>query len=290
MGRAVPTLSMMERLDGGGIAAARKALSIALTDRDRGARTLGEVEDLDVPGDDGLLPARLYRAGQTDAPPLVYFHGGGFTFCDIGTHDALCRRLAYGAGQSILSVGYRLAPEHAWPTQMDDALAAVRSVAAAHPDRPLIVGGDSAGGYLALQVARILNRERAGAVRQTFLIYPLLHLDDSIWATHNAGLRRLGRFAVGQIRTRLVDPPPSLLEDGVAGDPPCVLTYGGLADPVSPDCIAYETALRSAGIAVEARTFRSLPHGYANMTHLLPAARKAIDETAALLRRVASQA
>ncbi|MBN8552868.1 MAG: alpha/beta hydrolase fold domain-containing protein [Caulobacterales bacterium] len=252
---------------------------------------------MEIPGPTAPLTARFYRSTSSTEPLalLLFFHGGGFAFGDIGTHDALCRRLAHGTKVAVLSVDYRLAPEHAWPAQRDDAEAALRWLLQVYPDTaasriPLILGGDSAGGYLALDLTRQINRETPGTVALTCLIYPLLHLDDDLWKTANAGLRPIGRAAVHVIRARLVQSPPNLLEAGAASDPPCVLTYGGLADPVRPDCQAYEAALRTVGIPVHVGEFKSLPHGYANMTHLLPPARAAIDETARLLRRALEEA
>lgn len=297
MGRAGSSASIVRRIQAQGVKASRLALGAALTERDRQALGLAEVTPVEIPGPVGLIAARLYQpvdAARSDGL-LVFFHGGGFTFCDTGTHDALCRRLAHGAGVPILSVDYRLAPEHAWPAQRDDAEAATRWIMANRPalpapDAPLILGGDSAGGYLALDLARRINGEAPGAVARTFLIYPLLHLDDEIWKTANAGLRPVGRAAVHLIRARLVESPPNLLEADASADPPCVLTYGGLADPVRPDCQAYEAALHAAGVPLHVASFKALPHGYANFTHLLPPARAAVDETARLLRQALTPA
>lgn len=289
MSRDPGRLALIDRLNGLGVTATRKTLQAALNGRDRAALKMCAVSDLTIPGPAGDLAGRLYvpQMQAPGAPLMIYWHGGGFTFCDSGTHDALCRRLAHGSGVTILSAEYRLAPEHSWPAQLEDALTAARwtldGEAEAGRSGPILLGGDSAGGYLALSVARVLNGERAGAVPLTCLIYPLLHLEDDIWATENAGLRRVGRIAVDIIRTRLVEPPPSLLDGDLAADPSCVLTYGGPADPVSPDCRAYQAALERHGRPVRARCFPPLPHGYANMTHILPAARAAVDATASML-------
>ncbi|WP_296818714.1 alpha/beta hydrolase [Brevundimonas sp.] len=281
---------MIDRLTALGVVAGRKALQAVTVGHDKPALKMCAVSDLVVPGPTGDLNGRLYVPGDAapGSPLMIYWHGGGFTFCDSGTHDALCRRLAHGSGVTILSVEYRLAPEHAWPAQIEDAMAAARWVLerealTAPGPATVLLGGDSAGGYLALSCARALNRERPGTVPLTCLIYPLLHLEDEIWATENAGLRRIGRAAVGIIRTRLVSSPPNLLETDASEDPPCVLTYGGPADPVSPDCRTYQAMLERIGTPVRARCFTPLPHGYANMTHLIPAARTAVDSTAGLL-------
>jgi acetyl esterase len=297
MGRAFPSSTLVERIVAQGFKTGRRALGAVLTERDRQARDLAEVTELDIPGPAGPLTARFYRPGTGTDPRalLLFFHGGGFAFCDIGTHDALCRRLAHGADVAILSVDYRLAPEHAWPAQRDDAEAALRWLLQTRTETgadpvPLILGGDSAGGYLALDLTRQVNREAAGTVALTCLIYPLLHLDDEIWKTERASSRPIGRAVVRVISSRLVEVPPNLLDAEAASDPPCVLTYGGLADPVRPDCQAYETALRATGVPVHVGEFKALPHGYANMTHLLPPARAAIDQTAQLLRLALDQA
>ncbi len=297
MGRAASRASILKQIEAQGVRAGRRALGKALSDRDRPAIDLADTTDFEIPGPAGPLKARLYQPNGAVRSQglLLFFHGGGFTFCDTETHDALCRRLAHGSGAPIVSVDYRLTPEHAWPAQRDDAEAAVRWVAANRyalpcPVAPLILGGDSAGGYLALDLTRQLNAEQAGTIALTFLIYPLLQLDDAVWKTANAGLRTVGRVAVNLIRSRLVEAPPNLLEADPVGDPPCVLTYGGLADPVSPDCQAYEVALKAVGVPVHSARFKALPHGYANMTHLLPQARRAIDRTADLLRLALTQA
>lgn len=297
MGRAAPGPSIPDRLRVEGVKMGRRAISAAIAERDPAARELAEVTHLSIPGPTGHLAARLYTPSGEPGPDslLVFFHGGGFTFYDVSTHDALCRRIAHGAGLPVLSVAYRLAPEHAWPAQREDAEAALRWVMAnrtalPRPEAPLILGGDSAGGYLALDLARALNRQQPATVKTTFLIYPLLHLDDELWARENAGLRRFDRAAVRGIRSRLVDPPPNLLDASIADDPPCVLTYGGLADPVSPDCRAYEAALKTAGVRVASATIKALPHGYANMTHLAAPALRAVDQTARLLRSALERA
>lgn len=247
--------------------------------------------ELEIPGPVGPLTARFHQP-ETGSDPqgfLLFFHGGGFTFCDTGTHDALCRQLSYGANIAVLSVDHRLAPEHAWPAQRDDAEVALRWLVQIRAETvaermPLILGGDSAGGYLALDLARQINREAAGTVAMTCLIYPLLHLDDGVWKTERASSRPIGRAVVRVISSRLVQVPPNLLDADAGSDPPCVLAYGGLADPVRPDCHAYEAALGAAGVPVWAEEFKTLPHGSANMTPMLAPARTAINRTANLLR------
>ena len=137
----------------------------------------------------------------------MFFHGGGFVICDIDSHDAPCRRLAGAAGMRVISVDYRLAPEAVFPAQLEDAEAAVRWAIAEAPSLQidpsrLLVGGDSAGGYISVWVASKLNAERAGTVAGQVLIYPLLELHDDAWA---ASLSTHSRI-VGRGRGRLHPP------------------------------------------------------------------------------------
>ena len=139
----------------------------------------GGIEDRSLPGPGGEIPIRIYRpAGEGPHPVLVYFHGGGFVIGSINTHDGTCRDLCCGADCMVISVEYRLAPEHPFPASPQDCFAATRWVAenadelGADPDR-MAVGGDSAGGNLAAVVA-ILCRDRGGpALRHQLLLYPV---------------------------------------------------------------------------------------------------------------------
>ena len=131
---------------------------------DRTLPTLAERRILEIPGPAGPLPARLYRPEGVaeDAPLLVFFHGGGFVISDLESHEAMCVRLAAAGGFRLLAAGYRLAPEHRFPAQFDDALAAARWVLAEgaqalNSGGRIALGGDSAGAYLAALVAKQLH-------------------------------------------------------------------------------------------------------------------------------------
>ena len=138
------------------------------------APQIGAVRDVTADGPVGAIPLRVYRpAGVPDAtrlPAHVYFHGGGWVIGDIETHDVLCRQLTAEAGVAVVSVDYRLAPEHKFPASVDDAWAATRWVAG-HADelgvdaRRLSVGGDSAGGVEAGRVSRNIRRASLGDSR-----------------------------------------------------------------------------------------------------------------------------
>src|SRR5215510_13100333 len=149
------------------------------------APQIGDVRELVAEGSFGPIPLRLYRpAGVGDSrrlPALAYFHGGGWVIGDLETHDVVCRQLTAEAGVSVISVDYRLAPEHKFPTAVDDAWAATRWVAAHAADLAvdsarLAVGGDSAGGNLAAVVA-LLARDASGPrIALQSLVYPVTDL------------------------------------------------------------------------------------------------------------------
>ena len=278
-----------------GVERARKAVSFALANRDRHLPLLAETRNLEVEGAAGPLPARLYvpRGAEAPGPLLVFFHGGGFILCDIETHDAFCVRLAEASGVRVLSCRYRLAPEAAFPAQLADAVAALRW-AGANLERlgatRLAVGGDSAGGYLAVAAARVLNAEAPGAVTAQVLIYPLLSMDDEVWAgALFQDARIVGRLAVQFIRAQLATSEGhSLLGEPHATTPPTLVVGGDRLDPCRPEAAAYAAELRDAGVAVEERYFALQPHGFINLTHVSQASRDAVREigtlTGALLK------
>jgi acetyl esterase len=274
----------------------RSALSAGHGAPDRGAPRM-ETRDLSLPTPAGPLRARLYRPDSAVAagPGLVFFHGGGFVICDLETHDALCRHLAEAAGLRILSVDYRLAPEAPFPAQLEDGEAAVRwafqeADALGFDSARLLVGGDSAGGYIAVATAAKLNREQPGRIAGQVLIYPLLELDDEAWAsslsTHS---RIVGRVAVGYIRHQLqLDAsPPSLAEGDLVPLPPTLMVVGGHLDPCRPEGLRLAARLRDANMRVALLQYPRLPHGFASLTHLSAASRRAMAEIGREARRLA---
>ena len=140
----------------------------------------GAVEDRTIPGPAGDLPVRIYRPDRDTGalPAFVYYHGGGHVIGNLDTHDAVARNLCNGARCAVVSVDYRLAPEHKFPAAAEDAFAAVRWCAAHGPEigvdpGQIAVGGDSAGGNLAA-VAALMARDAGGpAIRLQVLVYPV---------------------------------------------------------------------------------------------------------------------
>ncbi|GAA0944388.1 alpha/beta hydrolase [Pseudonocardia zijingensis] len=258
-----------------------------------------DTRDLHVPGGDGPLRARLY------APPavpdtrslVVYFHGGGFVLGSVASTDPLCRLLAAQSGVRVLSVEYRLAPEHPYPAALEDALAAFRAVQAdaaefgAQPDL-VAVGGDSAGANLALVVAHQQARLRGPVPAFVLALYPVTD------AERTGGSRELFGNGFGLTADLLRELERMYLPDGVpdhdtrgailrardfSGMPPVYLATAGF-DPLRDEGEQLAARMREAGVPVVARRFPGLVHGYASFTALSAAARDATLDAASALR------
>jgi acetyl esterase len=257
---------------------------------------LARVEDLHIHARDGhRLPARLYAPSRETLPVLMYFHGGGFTIGSVQSHDILCRTLAQLAGCAVVSVDYRLAPEHRFPVAHDDAWDAVQWLArkgAAHgldPSR-IALGGDSAGGTLAT-VCATLARDAGIAIRLQLLIYPGCsgHPRARSHARYHKGMvleqAHIEYFfrhyiAEGEREDWRFAPLNTPDLEGVAP------AWFGLAecDPIADDGIAYADKLRAAGVAVDLEIYRGVTHEFIKMGRALPEARRAHADAAAALR------
>jgi acetyl esterase len=258
---------------------------------------LAGIENILLTGPAGPISARLYRpAGLSQsAPALVFYHGGGFVLGSIDSHDPPCRWIAAHVGCVVISVDYRLAPEHPFPAGVDDAIAAFRALAGGcdslglDPAR-LAVGGDSAGGNLAAVVAQ---QTRSDAIRPCFqlLIYPATDMPMSFPSIRTFGSGYLLQKAsmdwfiasylpAGQDK---LDPRCSPLYGDVAGLPPALVQTAGF-DPLCDEGEAYAKKMRDAGVAVEQRRYAGLIHGYLNTSGTVRAARVAMDDIVASLR------
>jgi acetyl esterase len=260
--------------------------------------------DLSAPRPDGsTIPLRLYRGSGTGAaeilPVLVYFHGGGWVIGDIESHDPVCRHLANGAGCAVVSVDYRLAPEHKFPAAVEDCFAATAWVAeqgaalGVDPER-LAVGGDSAGGNLAA-VTCLLARDRGGPrIRYQLLIYPAVDAAMDHPSIH--------RFAEGHLLTRATMEwfyeqylrGPEDIDDWRASPlrapdlgrlPPAFVVTGGY-DLLCDEGDAYARRLERCGVPVRLRHHPDQIHGFCAMGKIVKAAHAALDEVAAALAEV----
>ncbi len=285
-------MSMTQTVESAILAQTRRGLRTLLAVPAARAANLARVEDLELPGAAGTLRARYYEAeGAREAPLLVYFHGGGFVCCDIDTHDSVASWLAKSSAGRVLSVGYRLAPETRFPGQIEDARAACAwAFQNAHrfgatPNK-LAVGGDSAGAYLAATMALEINRVTPGAIALQVLLYPLIHVQDSLWADEELrNFRFLGRVAAFYIARSLGgEKLPSLLDVDLSASPRTIVAGGGAMDPVRSDVKAFVDALRKADVSVTERKYPVLMHGGLNFTAYSKTATAALQDVGELVR------
>lgn len=273
------------------LAQTRRGLRTLLAVPRARAGDLAKVEDLEIPAA-VPLKARYYEARDSaDAPLMVYFHGGGFVCCDVDTHDSITSWLAKSSQGRVLSVGYRLAPETPFPGQVEDARAACawayqNAQRFGAPPHQIMLAGDSAGAYLAATMALEINRAMLGAVALQVLLYPLIHVDDSLWSDEELrNFRFLGRVASIYIARALgAESLPSLLDVDLAAAPPTIVAGGGALDPVRNDVKAFVEALRRADIAVKERKFPELVHGGLNFTAYSKTATNALQQVGELVR------
>jgi len=285
-------MSRLQDLESAILAQTRRALRTLLAVPSARAGGLARVEEIAIPGPAGDLRARFYEAADAvPAPLIVFFHGGGFVCGDVDTHDSVCSWLAKSSRGRALSVGYRLAPEAPFPAQLHDARAACSWALenaqrfGAAPDR-IALAGDSAGAYLAATMGLEINRTTPGAVALQILLYPLVHVQDSLWAAEELrNFRFLGRVACLYIARSLgAEALPSLLDVDVSAAPATIVAGGGPMDPVRADVKAFVTALRNAGVRVTERKYPVLMHGGLNFTAYSKVATSALQEVGALAR------
>jgi acetyl esterase len=265
---------------------------------------LARVEQLMIPARDGhALKARLYAPSAAVLPVLLYFHGGGFTIGSIDTHDALCRRLSHLAHCAVVSVNYRLAPKHKFPTAVNDAWDALAWLAESaqtlglDADR-LAVGGDSAGGTLAT-VCAVLARDAGLPVTLQVLFYPGCggHQDTPSHRTFAEGFvleaPHIRYFFNHYLRTPAdrddwrFAPLDGHDESGRQPDLEGVApAWFGLAecDPLVDEGVRYADKLRAAGVPVELEIYRGVVHEFIKMGRAIPQAAQAHTDAARALR------
>ncbi len=280
---------------------ARKAYEAGAGVLEVAKAALPRVEDFYIPARDGYrMPARLYApvaAGGAALPLLLYTHGGGFTIGSIATHDVLCRELARLSGAMVVSLEYRLAPEHRFPTACNDAwdalvwLAQHAATLGADPAR-LAVGGDSAGGTLAA-VNAILARDAGLPLALQLLFYPgcAAHQDTPSHATFSRGLvleePAISWFFGHYVHSRAeredwrFAPLHAPDVEGVA------CAWIGLAecDPLVDEGVEYADKLRASGVMVDLEIYRGVTHEFIKMGRAVPEALKAHADAARALRQ-----
>jgi acetyl esterase len=241
------------------------------------------VRDLTCPGPGGPVPLRLYdrRAERESGPLILFFHGGGFVFGDLASHDAFCRTLADRCDLPVLAVDYRLAPEHPFPAFAQDAEAAARWVAAAPAQlgravTGLVTCGDSAGGHLALLVGQRLGAVPAPVpVLAQWVLYPFVGGGENWPSVRDLGEGYLiTRALMGWFDTLCgrpgADPLYCLLNGPVPATPLLMLTAS--LDPLRDQGLAYARLARAAGAPVTAIEAQGMIHGFVNLRRALPSA------------------
>jgi acetyl esterase len=260
---------------------------------------VAKVENRTVPGPGGELRVRIYTPdGDGSFPVLVYYHGGGFVLCDLDTHDGTCRSLANGASVVVVSVDYRLAPEHCFPAAPEDCYAALQWVAAnAHEisgdASRIAIGGDSAGGNLTA-VTALMARDRQGPpLRFQLLIYPVTDYD---FGTDSYRENAEGYFLSTDMmkwfwKSYLADPADGskpyaspLRSENLSGLPPALCITAGY-DPLRDEGEAYATKLRAAGNDVVHSHYPGMIHGFFGMDASLDEAKRAVSEASEALRK-----
>lgn len=262
--------------------------------------TVARIASHSVPACGGTaVPVRLYVPAGADerAPGLVYFHGGGWVIGSPDTHENLCKALANRSGARVVSVDYRLAPEHPWPAAPEDCYAVVRHLAENGSQfgidgARLAVAGDSAGGNLAAVVA-LLARDRAGpALRHQVLLYPVVDHDfERPSYRENGEGYFLTRDGMRWFWDQYVADPAGR-NDGYVS-PQRAETLAGLPsatvitaeyDPLRDEGEAYAERLRAAGVTTTCTRYDGQIHGFVSLLDLIDAGRRAVDQVGAALR------
>ena len=268
------------------------------------AEQLHEVRDQRIPVDGGEITLRIYTpralaAGET-LPMLLYFHGGGFVAGDIDTHDAIARYLSKHADAIAVSVDYRRAPEYRYPTQIDDAYAAlawvVEHASELRGDAGRIaVAGDSAGGTLTAVMTQLAAERGGPRIAFQAMIYPWLDLRPGTsspsrlqfgggeYFLANADLEYMLTLYLPDGTSSTDSRVSPLLYDDLAGMPPAVIMNAG-CDPVCDDGKTYADRLAAAGVPVERRCFDTTIHACVSFAGIIPTGLEALSFIASRIR------
>ena len=262
---------------------------------------ISRVVNRDMQGPGGALALRIYTpVGNGPFPVMVFFHGSGFVVCSLDTHDGMCRNLCAGAGCVVVSVDYRLAPEHKFPAATDDCLAATRWVAAnacalGADAGCIVVAGDSAGGNLAAVTALRIRDEGGPRLKGQLLIYPVTDYHDSNAPSMAENAEGYGLTRAGMIwfwDHYLADPSQGaaphaspLRAKDLSGLPPALVVTAEY-DPLRDEGEEYAKRLRQAGVATEMKRWDGMNHGFFVWPGVVEKAGIAMDEACAWVKQM----
>jgi acetyl esterase len=255
---------------------------------------VASVRDIAIPGPGGDIDARVYEPEADPPGTIVYYHGGGWVIGTLDAWDAACRLLAVESGCRLVSVDYRLAPEHPFPAAADDAYAALAWVAGnLAAGKPLVVAGDSAGGNLAAVAALRARDEGGPSIALQVLVYPVTDHDfttDSYTQYGEAPLF-LGKDSMAWFWAQYVPneaeraaPHASPLRASDHSGLPAAYVVIAEYDPLRDDGLAYADKLEAAGVPVSVRLYDDQMHAFFTMVNLMDAANAAVAEAGQAIR------
>jgi acetyl esterase len=256
---------------------------------------VASVRDIVIPGPAGGIPARVYEPVPEPVGTVVYYHGGGWVLGTLDDFDAVCQSLAVAAGTRVVSVDYRLAPEHRFPAATDDAFAALLWIAERHPDTPIVVAGDSAGGNLAA-VSALRAREAGGPeIALQLLVYPVVDCDlmrpscvecaDTKLILNTPEMAWFWDHYAPDEADRTHPYASPLRASSLEGLPPAYVVIAH-HDPLRDEGLAYAAALEAAGVPVTVARYDDQIHAFFVLVNVLEGADRAVAEAGAAIRDV----
>ncbi|HET7048348.1 MAG TPA: alpha/beta hydrolase [Solirubrobacteraceae bacterium] len=260
---------------------------------------VARVEAITVPTSAGEIAGRRYTP-EDPAATILWIHGGGFVICDLDTHDAMCRLLANESGCEVIAIDYRLAPEHRFPAALEDSWDALQWVASQTEGRPLILGGDSAGGNMTA-ACTLRARDRGGPdLALQVLVYPAVGSDlttesaqlygsgpDTFLTT--AEMEWFWNHYVGDAPDDSLQELAPLGAEDHSGLPPAIVVTAEY-DPLRDDGFAYIKALQDAGVSVTPYHYDDVFHAFFSLVNLIERGNEAVAQVGADIRSVVAQA
>ncbi|KAB7649005.1 alpha/beta hydrolase [Polymorphobacter fuscus] len=292
------------KMEDGDAPTARAAMTMMMQLVEAPRPDIAETKDLAIPGPAGTIPARLYRNSlATDpAPVLVFYHGGGWVIGDVNVYDSLCAEVCRTLNMTVVSVDYRLAPEHPFPAATEDCLAATAWVAGSpaeigHPVSGLVPAGDSAGGNLAAVISQEQHGKLPVPILAQWLIYPatdmtattgsMIDFADGYLLTAGT-MEWFTRHYMGDqdLTHRWASP---LLTESLAGQPP-TLVYTCSLDPLRDQGRAYAAKLTAAGVRTIFREAEGQIHGSVTLRGGIPSAQDDLHKNLRALKLLIDEA